>query len=334
MKRSIKLALFGVGLFALTGLGVGLSLKQEAKVNEPMIVLAKGEDPVDPETPETLPCQVVIGTTKHGSIKTDITEGNVGDICTITAKHDLLYRVGSVSVNGVALIESETTSGEFSFALVEGENKITATFVIDEELCGDLSDIIREATEQDWNNLFTVENVIVLVKWVLDGGILIAMIRYYVKDKRLEKKLESRIQSTMETLVPQITEKVVLDTVTKVIQPMFGETKADYVEIMRGLQVFAKCTALAQENTPEAKRAILDELSGLKIGDLETIDEVKRYIEELVARQTKAFEDAMTAIKEIGEKQSSYIGEEPKVEEPKVEEPKVEEPRETKLPTE
>ena len=192
MKRSIKLALFGVGLFALTGLGVGLSLKQEAKVNEPMIVLAEGEDPVDPETPETpetLPCQVVIGTTKHGSIKTDITEGNVGDICTITAKHDLLYKVGSVSVNGVALIESETTSGEFSFALAEGENKITATFVIDEELCGDLSDIIREATEQDWNNLFTVDNVIVLVKWVLDGGILIAMIRYYVKDKRLEKKL-------------------------------------------------------------------------------------------------------------------------------------------------
>ena len=187
MKKGIKLALFGLGLFALGGLGVGLTLKQEAKINEPMIVFAEGEED---ETPEALPCQVLIEATKHGSIITDITEGNVGDICTITAKHDLLYKVGAVSVNGVALIESETTSGEFSFALVEGENKITATFVIDEELCGDLTDIIREASEKDWDNLFTVDNVIVLVKWVLDGGILIAIIRYYVKDKRLEKRLK------------------------------------------------------------------------------------------------------------------------------------------------
>lgn len=331
MKKGLKLALFGFGLFAMAGLGVGLTLKQEAKINEPIIVMAEGEE--DPETPETLPCQVLIEAVKHGSVTTDITEGNVGDICTITAKHDLLYKVSSVSVNGVALIESETTSGEFSFALVEGENKITALFEVDEELCGTLTNIIREATEQDWDNLFTVENVIVLVKWVLDGGILIAIIRYYVKDKKLAKKLENTVQTTVQTIVPAITQKVIVDSIKTVIEPMFAETKTDYIEIMKGLNVFAKCMALAQENTPESKRAILDELSGLKIGDLETIGEVKKYIEDMVARQTKAFEDAMTAIKEIGEKQNAYIGEEPKTEEPKVEEI-VEEPKETKLPTE
>lgn len=326
MKKGIKLALFGLGLFALGGLGVGLTLKQEAKLNEPMIVLAEGEEEGGEET--TLPCQVLIDPIKHGSVTTDITEGNVGDICTITAKHDLLYKVGSVSVNGVALIESETTSGEFSFALVEGENKITASFVIDEELCGDLTDIIREATEKDWNNLFTVENVITLVKWVLDGGILIAMIRYYVKDKRLEKRLENKVQDTMQQLVPQMTQKVVVDTITKVIEPMFNETKADYVEMMKGLNVFAKCMALAQENTPESRRAILDELSGLKIGDLETIGEIRKSIEEMIERHNKVYEETLAAIKELGEKQTSYIGEEPKAEEV------VEEPKEEKQATE
>lgn len=308
MKKGIKLALFGVGLFALAGFGVGLTLKQEAKINEPIIVLAEGEGTETETETEVLPCQVVIEAVEHGSITTDISEGNVGDICTITAKHDLLYKVSHVSVNGVELIESETISGEFSFALVEGTNTITASFVVDEELCGSLTDIINEAIEQDWDNLFTVENVITLVKWVLDGGILIAMIRYYVKDKKLEKKLEDKVQSTVQKIIPETTKNTVVATVEKVIEPMFTEIKADYIEMMKALGIFAKCTALSQENTPDSRRAILDELSGLKIGDLETIGEVKKYIEEMVEKHNKAYEETLAAIKELGQKQDAYIG--------------------------
>ena len=301
MKKGFKLALCGLGLFAIAGVGVGLSLRQEYKQTN-LIVLAEGE-----EEEQTLPCQVILEPTQHGSITTDITEGNIGDICTITAKHDLLYKIGGVSVNGVALIESETTNGEFSFALVEGENKISASFIVDEELCGALTKIVKEASEKDWENLFSVENIIYLVKWVLDGGILIAMIRYYVKDKRLEKKLEDKVQDTISKIIPEATEKTVITSIQKVIEPMFTELGADYVEIMKGLNVFAKCMALAQENTPESKRAILDELSGLKIGDLETIGEVKKYIEDMVEKHTKAYEETLAAIKEIGRKNEGFL---------------------------
>lgn len=321
MKKGIKLALFGVGLFALAGLGVGLSLHSEAKSIEPLIVLAE-EEPEQVEEPEVLPCQVVIDSVSHGSVTTNIVEGNIGDICIVTAKHDLLYKVAGASVNGIALIESETTSGEFSFALVEGENRISVSFVVDEELCGSLTNIVREASEKDWNNLFTVENVIVLVKWVLDGGILIAMIRYYVKDKRLEKKLENKVQETVTAIVPEVTKQAVVTTVEQVVTPVFTEIKSDYVELMKGFNVFAKCMALSQENTPESKRAILDELSGLKIGDLETIGEVKKYIEDMVERHNKAYEETLDAIKQLGKKTGANIdsAEEPKVveEEPKV----------------
>lgn len=314
MKKGFRLALCGLGLFALAGFGVGLSLLNEAKVNEPSIVLAEGEEP---ETPEALPCQVVIGSVKHGSITTDIKEGNVGDICTITAKHDILYKISSVSVNGASLIESETTIGEFSFALVEGENKITASFVVDEELCGELTSIVKEASEKDWTNLFTVENVLVLVKWVLDGGILIAIISYYVKDKRLERKLENTVRSTMARIIPEATKETVLAAFNTLLEPTISALKADNIDIKRALAVFSKCFALSQENTPENRRAILDELSGLKIGDLESISEIKKQLEESLQNYAKAYEETLNRIKAISESNTVDKSEEiePKVEE-------------------
>ena len=308
MKRNTKLALFGAGLLALVGVGFGLTVTHTMKANAPLIALA------EEETPETLPCQVTIDPVKHGSVSVDISEGNIGDICTVTAKHDILYKVESVSVNGTALVESETTSGEFTFALVEGENKITASFIVDEELCGALTAIVQEATEKDWTNLFSVENAIVLVKWVIDGGVLIAMVRYYIKDKKLANKLEHTTKETLKSVIPEVTKDTVLTTIKTVITPMFEETKADYIEIMKGLNVFAKCFALSQDGSADSKRAILDELSGLKIGDLETIGEVKKYIEDMVERHTKAYEETLAAIKELGNKQDAYIGE-PKIEE-------------------
>ena len=320
MKKHLGIVLCGLGLFAVAGLGVGLNLVKES--HEPIVAYAEGEEPEvpeepvveepteeEPEEPEVVyPCQVTIGSFKHGSVEVDIKEGNVGDICTIYAKHDLLYKVEGVWVNNVALIEDEEISGKYCFALAEGENAISVSFVVDEELCGELTAIVREASDQDWTRLFTVENAIVIVKWLLDGGILIAMIRYFVKDKRLEKKLENQVQDTLQKVIPETTKNTVLKTVEEVITPMFAETKADYVELMKAMGVFAKCMALAQENTPDSRRAILDELSGLKIGDLETLGEVRKSIEAMVERHTKAYEETLAAIKELGQKQDAFIG--------------------------
>lgn len=306
MKKNSKLALFGASLLALVGVGFGLaSVAHIEQTSAPMIVLAEGEEP---EEPAALPCQVSIEPVKHGSVEVSITEGNVGDICIVTAKHELLYKVGVVSVNGTALVESETTSGEFSFALVEGENKLSVSFVVDEELCGTLTNIVKEASEKDWTNLFTLENLFVLIKWVLDGGILIAVIRYYVKDKKLAKKLENKVEETVKAVVPETTKNIVVSTIEQVITPMFSTMEANNLEIMKAMNIFAKCMALGQENTPEARRAILDELSGLKIGDLETIGEVKKQIEDMVARHTKAFEDTLAAIQELSAKQNERLG--------------------------
>ena len=308
MKKVFKrISLLCLGLIAFCGIGLGIYHSNVA-INEPSIVLAEGEEEVI--TTGT----VIIEKTTHGTVEASITSGNVGDICVLTVKHDLLYKIGSVSVNGVALIESETTSGEYSFALIAGENKVVATFIVDEELFGVFTTMVEQANNKDWTHLFSVENIIIIIKWVLDGGILIALIRYYVKDKKLEKALENKVQETIEKIIPDSTKQTVISSFESVITPLFSQITADNIELKKAMSIFAKCMALSQENTPDSRRAILDELSGLRISDLNTIEDIKKYIETLVAQHQKAYEETMAAINHISEKNKEII-EQPKKEE-------------------
>lgn len=259
---------------------------------------------------EEKPCKVVIEKSEHGSVEVDITEGKVGDIVTITAKHDMLYKIKGVYVNGTALIEDENTSGLFVFSLVEGENKITAEFVVDEELCGTLTDIISEATNKDWTNLFSMENVITLIKWLLDGGVLIAMVRYFVKDKRLADKLEEKVKETCEKIVPETTKNSVIENTKTIIEPMFNQVVQDGALARQLMGIMVKCMVLMQQNTPEAKIAILDEFEKLKgIADLDSIANIKKYIEEAVSQHSKAYEETLARIKTISEHHQENINE-------------------------
>ena len=222
----------------------------------------------------------------------------------------MLYKIKGVYVNGTALIEDENTSGLFVFSLVEGENKITAEFVVDEELCGTLTDIISEATNKDWTNLFSMENVITLVKWLLDGGVLIAMVRYFVKDKRLADKLEEKVKETCEKIVPDNTKNAVIENTKTIIEPMFNQVVQDGALARQLMGIMVKCMVLMQQNTPEAKIAILDEFEKLKgIADLDSIANIKKYIEEAVSQHSKAYEETLARIKNISEHHQENINE-------------------------
>ena len=221
----------------------------------------------------------------------------------------MFYLVEFAEANGSRLIEDENIRGVYKFALVEGDNKITVKFIIDEELLGTLSSIVDEAANKDWTNLFTVKNVITIVAWLLDGGILIAVIRYFVKDKKLEEKLEKNTKDTLTKIVPQQTKEAITECVERLITPIFAQMQGHMVEIEQAMNVFAKCFALSQENTPEARKAILDELTSLKVGDLKLIDSVKAYIENLVAQQNANYQATLNAIREIGAKNQQVLDE-------------------------
>ena len=282
-----------------------LSENPDTVDNEDPIII--DEDPITVNEEEKA-CHVVIEAAKHGKIETDITEGDIGDIVTVTVKHDLLYKVERVTANGTNLVESPTTSGVYTFALVEGENKVTASFIVDEELCGELTTIVKEATEKDWTNLFTIENVITIIKWLLDGGILIAVIRYFVKDKALAKKLEEQVKKTTENIVPEATEKAVLENTKALIEPMFNQVVQDSVAVKQLMSIMVKCMVLMQQNTPEAKIAILDEFEKIKgVVDPTSVESVKKYIDELVSSHTKAYEETLAQLNNISEQHKKEI---------------------------
>lgn len=320
MKNIFKILLVSLGFIALAGFSSPKATQALAE-EEPSPTVLRIENPrrlgegESESEEEAKPCKIIIDKPEHGSIEVDIMEGEIGEIATITAKHDLLYKIDFVAVNGVNLIEDENISGKFVFALAEGENKITSKFIVDEELCGALTNIITQATNKDWTNLFTVENVITIIKWLFDGGLLIAMIRYFIKDKRLAEKVEKATKETVAKIVPEETKKAVLENTKAVIEPMFNQVVQDSVLARQLMGIMVKCMVLMQQNTPEAKIAILDEFEKLKgIADLDSIASIKKYIEEAVANHTKAYEETLARINSIGEKHQEAIEEEVKPE--------------------
>jgi hypothetical protein len=297
-KLGLLLAAFGfAGCIGLTGI----------KSNP---VMAKADDDIVEPADETA-ATVVIEKVKHGSIEASIVEGHEGDVCELNIRAELLYLVSKVSVNGTVLVEDENISGLYKFALVRGENIVSAQIVVNEELLGQLSTIYAQARDKDWTNLFTLENLIALIKWVLDCGVLIALIRYYIRDKRLASKVEKGVKESVEKVIPESTKKAVVATVEEVVGPMFSQIKADNVEIMRAMSIFSKAMALMQEGTPESRIAILDMLSNLNISDEKTLAEVKAYIDKLFAEHIATVNEVVKALEEIGKDDSPAPAEEP-----------------------
>lgn len=317
MKKKF-LGLAVLGLLTMCGIGLGAThniaavhaddeISVESNSEESLISEESEEDESEEESVVVSSCSVVLPKLEHGDISADKLEGEVGEVVTLSIEPELLYVVKTTTVNGVTLAEDKETKGVYSFALVEGENVVSVDIVIDEELLGVFSTMVEQAKNKDWTHLFSVENVLVIVKWVLDGGILIAVITYFVKDKKLSQKVIDAVQEIIGKIIPEKTKETVLGAVKEEIEPLFRSMMANDVDIMKTMNVFAKCMALSQENTPESRRAILDELSNLKVGDQNTINEIKKYIEDFVNNERKSFEDAMNNLNKISEKNSQII---------------------------
>ncbi len=272
-------------------------------------VMVRADDEITEPEPEDNSATVVIEKGKHGSVEASILEGVEGDVCELDVKAELLYLVKAVSVNGVALIEDENISGLYKFALVKGVNTVTAEFVVNEELLGELSNIYSQVRDKDWSSLFTVENLIAIIKWVFDCGILIAIIRYYIRDKRLANKVEKGVKQSVEKIIPEATRETVIATVRDVLEPIFAQIKADNIEMSKAMSVFAKCMALAQENSTESRLAIIELLSQLNLSDEKTLAEVKSYIDRLFAEHLNTYNEVMSKLDEIGSKKEEAVEE-------------------------
>lgn len=316
-NKGIKIALLAfVSLMFVSSTALLVSRIYNAFHHDDVVmVMAEDEEPE-----EVFECSVKIEAAEHGKVVADIKEGHVGDIVTLDVTPSVCYLIESVSVNDVVLVESEETKGLFSFQLVAGENVVRSSFVVDEELLGTFSTMYQQATEKDWTNLFSVENVIVLVKWVLDGGILLVMIRYFIRDKKLSVKVEKSVKDTITNIIPDVTKQTVVATVEATVQPIVTNLQSQMFQITDAMNVFSKVMALSQENTPQARAAILDVLSSLRLSDTATIDDVRKYINDAMESYKKTYLEVLKGIEDIKKDKAEFIQKEPaKVEEVKSE---------------
>lgn len=317
MKKIKLFALLSLGFLAVTGIVFGTvrhnssyqALRAEPDSSEPADPV---DDPVDdPEEPaeEVFECKVVLEMPTHGKLSVDKKEGHVGDLITVSADADLFYLIKSVSVNGTDLVEDEEVRGKFVFALVEGENKLSAKFVIDEELLGKASTMIEQASNKDWANLFSLKNVIAIVSWLLSGGLLITMVRYYIKDKKLEKKVESKIQKTVAEVVPEATKNIILKALEELLAPYFAKIEANTIDIQEVCVVLCRCFALMQDNTPEARIAITKELSSLKLGDKASIAMIEEKIKEFIKSEAEKTANILAQLSNITNENKEIVEE-------------------------
>lgn len=320
MKKTKLFALLSLGFLALSGIVFGTVSQIVVPTYQPLIA-EPDEDPVDeptddpvddPDEPaeEVFECKVVLETPAHGKLSVDKKEGHVGDLVTVNADADLFYLIKNVSINGTDLVEDEDIRGKFVFALVEGENKLSAKFVIDEELLGKTSTIIEQASNKDWANLFSLKNVITIVSWLLSGGLLITMVRYYIKDKKLEKKVENKIQKTVSEVVPEATKDIILKSLEQLLTPYFSKIQAGTLEIQEVCVVLCRCFALMQEDTPEARIAITKELSSLKLSDKASIAMIEEKIKEFMKEQTNKTANILAQLSNIKNENKEIVEEE------------------------
>ena len=317
MKKTKLFTLLGLGILGLGSLSLGL-VKGSTHYSA---VRAEGEedpivDPVpDPEPEEEVfECSVIIAEAKNGTVTIDKEAGHIGDTVIITVKHDVFYLVESVKVNGTALIEDENIAGRYSFILAEGENKIEVICVIDQALLGELSTMMDQAKNQDWQNLFTIDNLVTLVTVFLNSGILIAVIRYFIKDKRLENKVENKIEEIVPQALLENTKTIIEQIIREYVGQVVSDLKLDSEEIKNALTVFTRCFALAQENTPEARIAITQELSSLNLSDQESIRMVREKLDAFMAQQNENLLNILAKMQKMEDTNKQIIesaGEEP-----------------------
>lgn len=248
-------------------------------------------------------CKVVLQPCQYGDMLADKEGGNVGDIVTLVAKPYSLFGVESVTVNGVALTQNE--DGNYNFSLVEGENVVVATFKVNQEEISYILGLIEKAKDGDWEDIFSLKNLFTIISWVISlftaGGLCITLL----KKQKIKAKTAEEISAAVEEVTKGETSKAVNAFMEKILGPsfdMFGEKLKEINEMCSSM---AKCMVLAQENTPEARLAIIQELSKTNEKAQDLAEEVKKIVHDEMSATEKEKQEKIDTLKDLEEKNNA-----------------------------
>lgn len=264
----MKRRLLGLVLVCFMFLGLGL------------VISAKAEG--EPETP-VYACVVKVNEVEHGDVIVTTLEGNPGDIITITADPDVLYVLDAVYANGNQILKNE--EGLYQFALVEGENTVGAKFVLNNEALETVMEMVEKTKDEGFDSLFTVKNLVILISALISLLTGTSLLIVVAKFKALKELTTKEVTAANQGAYNQ--------TLTNINNNM--------IETNTAVNTLARCMVLAQEGTPEAKLAIIDEITKLSETKDKLADEVKDAINQGIAELKEAQNAKIKAIQELEE---------------------------------
>lgn len=248
-------------------------------------------------TEEEKEASIVINPCKYGEITTDIESGNVGDVVTIWATPYSLCKLENVTVNGVNLAVKE--DGSYQFVLVKGENVINASFVIDNETIEFITGLVGEVEESGIEEIFTMKNLFSLISIVLNSFFGIGFLLSLLKSKKLKAKTSKEIANDVEGTLEKKSAEAINNFLTNTFAPIFDKINSQMMEVDDVCKTLARCFILSQENTPESRLAIIDEITKLKKTNEELSEQIRTAINLEVAKNEEVKKQKKQAIEEL-----------------------------------
>lgn len=222
------------------------------------------------------PCQVITSNYDYGTIYVDKEQGEIGEIVTLHATPSLLCEVVEISVNGMILTANE--DGNYTFVLVEGQNVVKAVFRVSNEQVSDVMALIKSLDGKTWEDLFTVENLIILITFILvtvfGSGLLIQLL----KNKNASKQLAGDVNTLFKDETLNAITKITKEFLEEKFGPAFEKISGEMQSLDTVARTMANCFLLAQENTPESRLAIAKELTKLAETRKDLAEQVKEII--------------------------------------------------------
>lgn len=252
------------------------------------------------EEPEIIyPCNVVldISNKNYGDVLSDIDGGEIGDIVTLKVSPNILCKITNVTANGTQLLKNE--DGNYTFALAEGDNIVRVEFAVDNEQLTYLADQIGNIKNGNWEDILTVENLFLFIYWIMSmfmsSGFFVTLIK--------NKKIKTKTTNEIANVIKEANELSIVETVNKVLEKVLGETFTKYLEktdkIDETMRVLTRCFVLSQENTPEARLAIIQELTNLETNQQDLTNKVKAMILEEISKNNAEVENKKKAIEAL-----------------------------------
>lgn len=264
-----------------------------------------GGEVKDPDTGDKtkLPCKVILDNIQYGDVIIDKTEGNVGDIVTVYAKPYSLFGLKSLTVNGTALVANE--DGSYTFAMVEGENLVSAVFEVNQDEIKYVLSLVDTVKNGKFEDLFTLKNLMTLISWAISlfmgSGFCVTLL----KSKKIKAQTAQEISTAVQTATETEVSKGINAFLGEKFGPSFDELSKSLTDITTTCQSMARCMVLSQENTPEARLAIIQELSANSKKAETLADEVKKIVHAEIETNKQAEQDKLDMIKELEEKNNS-----------------------------